>query len=244
MARDGQGMADTPSGTTPDRELVAGPATPRVKIRRHAERARYDRATVDAILDSALVCHLGVVVDGEPLVLPTGFGRVGDTVYLHGAAGNASLHAALGGACLTVTHVDGLVLARSLNGHSMNFRSVVVRGRGRLVTDPQERLVAMRAIVEHAVPGRWDEARAPSERELAATAIVAIPLAEVSAKVRTGPPLDPESDRALPVWAGELPLRLVADAPRPDPGLAAGIAEPPSVAGLRRKFAPPAPAGN
>jgi hypothetical protein len=126
----------------------------------------------------------------------------------------------------------------------MNFRSVVVRGRGRLVTDPQERLVAMRAIVEHAVPGRWDEARAPSERELAATAIVAIPLAEVSAKVRTGPPLDPESDRALPVWAGELPLRLVADAPRPDPGLAAGIAEPPSVAGLRRKFAPPAPAGN
>jgi nitroimidazol reductase NimA-like FMN-containing flavoprotein (pyridoxamine 5'-phosphate oxidase superfamily) len=235
---------DDTFGTAPDRRPDDGPATPRVRLRRHAERAHYDRATIDAILDSALVCHLGVVVDGEPLVLPTGFGRVGDTLYLHGAAANAGLRAALTGACLTVTHVDGLVMARSLNGHSMNFRSVVVRGRGRLVTDPQERLVALRSIVEHAVPGRWDEAREPSARELAATAIVAIPLAEVSAKVRTGPPQDPEDDRALPVWAGELPLRLVADAPMPDPGLAAGIPEPPSLAGLRRRFAPPAPAGS
>jgi nitroimidazol reductase NimA-like FMN-containing flavoprotein (pyridoxamine 5'-phosphate oxidase superfamily) len=178
-----------------------------------------------------------VVVDGQPLVLPTGFGRLGDTLYVHGAAGNLSLRAALAGACVTVTHLDGLVMARSLLNHSMNYRSAVVRGRGRPVTDAQERRVAMRAIVEHIAPGRWNEARAPSDRDLAATTIIALDLTEVSAKVRSGPPQDPEDDLDLPVWAGELPLRLTADAPRPDPRLAVAVPEPPSLAGLRRRFA-------
>ena len=220
-----------------------GPASPRVQVHRHAERARYDRETIDAILDEALICHLGVVIDGEPLVLPTGFGRVGDTLYLHGAAANRSLAAALDGVCITATHVDGLVLARSAFGHSMNFRSVVVRGRARAVTDPEERREALLAVVEHGIPGRWAEVRQPSAKEFESTSVIAVDLAECSAKVRTGPPLDPVSDRDLPVWAGEIPLRLVAGAPRPDPHLKAGIDEPPSVAEVLRRFPGPAPTG-
>jgi nitroimidazol reductase NimA-like FMN-containing flavoprotein (pyridoxamine 5'-phosphate oxidase superfamily) len=215
---------------------IAGPASPRVQVRRHADRARYDRATIHAILDAALICHVGVIVDGEPLVLPTGFGRDGDTLYLHGAAANRSLQAALQGVCVTVTHLDGLVLARSAFGHSMNYRSVVVRGRARPVTDPEERGRALRAVVEHLVPGRWAEVRQPSPKELEATAVIAVDLAECSAKVRTGPPLDPASDRALPVWAGEIPLRTVAEPPLPDVDLGAGIGQPPSVTAIRRRF--------
>ena len=150
----------TPSAT-PRRPGEGGPASPRVEVRRHPDRARYDRATIDAILDAALICHLGVVVDGEPLVLPTGFGRLGDTLYLHGATANRSLAAALEGACVTVTHLDGLVMARSAFGHSMNYRSAVVRGRARAVTDPVEKRAGLRAVVEHALPGRWDEVRQP-----------------------------------------------------------------------------------
>jgi len=225
-----------------DRESP-GPASPRVQLHRHPERARYDRETVDAILDEALICHLGVVVDGEPLVLPTGFGRVGDTLYLHGAATNRSLAAALDGVCITVTHVDGLVLARSAFGHSMNFRSVVVRGRARAVTDPEERRAALMAVVEHGIPGRWAEVRQPSAKEIEITTVIAVDLAECSAKVRSGPPLDPVADHHLPVWAGEVPLRLVAGAPRPDPQLAEGIDLPPSVAEVRRRFPGPTPAG-
>jgi hypothetical protein len=221
----------------------AGPASPRVQVHRHPERARYDRETIDTILDEALICHLGVVVDGEPLVLPTGFGRVGDTLYLHGAATNRSLAAAQDGVCITVTHVDGLVLARSAFGHSMNFRSVVVRGRARLVTDPEERRAGLVAVVEHSLPGRWAEVRQPSAKEIETTAVIAVDLAECSAKVRAGPPLDPVSDRDLPVWAGEVPLRLVAGAPRPDPDLVEGIDEPPSVAEVLRRFPGPTPAG-
>lgn len=225
------------SGGRPGTVPEADPASPRVRVRRHPERARYDRATVDAILDSALICHLGVVIDGEPLVLPTGFGRLGDTLYLHGAAANRSLQAALDGACVEVTHLDGLVLARSLVNHSMNYRSVVVRGRGRLVTEAQERLAALRAIVEHAVPGRWDEARVPDDREMAMTTVVAIGLDEVSAKVRSGPPADAEGAGEPSVWSGELPLRVTAEMPRPAPRPAGAAPEPPSLARLRRRFA-------
>jgi hypothetical protein len=221
----------------------AGPASPRVQLHRHPERARYDRETIDAILDEALICHLGVVIDGEPLVLPTGFGRVDDTLYLHGATTNRSLAAALDGVCITVTHVDGLVLARSAFGHSMNFRSVVVRGRARAVTDPEERRAALVAVVEHGIPGRWAEVRQPSAKEIESTTVIAVDLTECSAKVRTGPPLDPVSDHGLPVWAGEIPLRLVAGAPRPDPHLSEGIDEPPSVTEVLRRFPGPAPAG-
>jgi hypothetical protein len=222
---------------------VGHPASPRVEVRRHPDRARYDRETVDAILDEAVVCHIGVMVGGEPLVLPTSFGRVGDTLYLHGAAANRSLAAALEGVCVTVTHLDGLVLARSAFGHSMNYRSVVVRGRGRAVTDPQERLAALRAIVEQAIPGRWDEVRRPTEKELATTAVIAVDMGERSAKVRTGPPLDPVSDRRLPVWAGEIPLRVVAGHPRADLDPDSGVQEPASVARALRRFPGPAPHG-
>jgi len=221
----------------------AGPASPRVQLHRHPERGRYDRETIDAILDQALICHLGVVVDGEPLVLPTGFGRIDDTLYLHGAATNRSLAAALEGVCITVTHVDGLVLARSAFGHSMNFRSVVVRGRARAVTDLEERRAALVAVVEHGIPGRWAEVRPPTAKEIEITTVISVDLAECSAKVRTGPPLDPVADRGLPVWAGEVPLRLVAGAPRPDPHLTEGIDEPQSVAEVLRRFPGPAPAG-
>ena len=214
----------------------SAPASPRVEVRRHPDRARYDRASIDAILDAALVCHVGVVVDGEPVVLPTGFGRAGDTLYLHGAAANRTLRAALEGVCVTVTHLDGLVLARSAFGHSMNYRSVVVRGRARAVTDPEERRNALRVVMDHLLPGRWDEVRQPSDKELETTAVIAVDLADCSAKVRSGPPLDPASDRRLPSWAGEVPLRLVAGTPLPDPALRPGIGESPSVAAVGRRF--------
>ena len=230
------GPRSASAGSPPPRSPSATPASPRVQLHRHPERARYDRETIDAILDEALICHLGVVVGGEPLVLPTGFGRVGDTLYLHGAAANGSLAAALEGVCITVTHVDGLVLARSAFSHSMNFRSVVVRGRARAVTDPEERLAGLRAVVEHFIPGRWAEVRQPSPKELQTTIVIAVDLAECSAKVRSGPPLDPASDRKLAVWAGEVPLRLVACPPRPASDLLEGIDSPPSVAAVLRRF--------
>jgi hypothetical protein len=155
---------------------------------------------------------------------------VDDTLYLHGAATNRSLAAALDGVCITVTHVDGLVLARSASGHSMNFRSVVVRGHARAVTDPEERRAALVAVVEHGIPGRWAEVRPPSAKEIESTTVVAVDLAECS-------------DRGLRVWAGEIPLRLVAGAPRPDPHLSEGIDEPASVTEVLRRFPGPAPAG-
>ena len=215
---------------------AVGPASPRVEIRRHAERARYDRGTIDAILDGALICHLGVIADGEPLVLPTAFGRVGDTLYLHGAAANRSLRAALEGVCVTVTHVDGLVMARSASGHSLNFRSVVVRGRARAVTELEERRAGLRAVMEQVAPGRWEEAGEPAEDQIETTMVIAVDLAECSAKVRSGPPLDPASDRGLAVWAGEIPLRLVAGDPVPDTGMGPGIAEPASVRRAQQRF--------
>ena len=215
----------------------AGPVTPRVEIRRHAERGRYDRDTLLSILDEGFICHLGVVVDGRPMVVPTTYGRIGDTLYLHGAATNRSLAAALDEVCVTVTLVDGLVLARSLFGHSINFRSAVVMGRARPITDAGERRAALEAIVEQIAPGRWSEARLPTPKELENTTVIALDLSEASAKVRTGPPLDPASDRRLPVWAGELPLRQVAGSPRPDGDLDPSISVPESVHRLRDRFA-------
>jgi nitroimidazol reductase NimA-like FMN-containing flavoprotein (pyridoxamine 5'-phosphate oxidase superfamily) len=227
--------SDAPSHATGG----AGPVSARVRVRRHADRGRYDAATVEAILDAALICHVGVVEDGQPLVLPTGFGRAGRTLYLHGAVANRSLRLALEGVCVTVTLLDGLVLARSVFSHSMNYRSVVVRGRARPVTDPAEKLAALRAITEHLVPGRWAEVRTPSPTELAATAVIALDMEECSAKVRSGPPRDEAPDRSLPVWAGEVPLHLVAGSPRRDEHVSTGIAEPPSVAAARGRFAAP-----
>jgi nitroimidazol reductase NimA-like FMN-containing flavoprotein (pyridoxamine 5'-phosphate oxidase superfamily) len=193
--------------------------TDRTSVMRLPKRASYDRALVYQILDEGFVCHVGFVVDGTPRVIPTAYGRVGDVLYLHGAKASRMLKALAGGAeaCVTVTLVDGLVLARSAFHHSMNYRSVVVFGRASAVEDPREKLAAMRAFSEHLIPGRWSEVREPNGRELAATLVLSLPLAEVSAKVRAGSPADDEEDLALPVWAGELPLRLVAGEPVRDP---------------------------
>jgi nitroimidazol reductase NimA-like FMN-containing flavoprotein (pyridoxamine 5'-phosphate oxidase superfamily) len=208
--------------------------TERTQVRRLPERAAYDRATVHAILDEGFLCHLGFVVDGQPYVIPTGYARVGDTVFLHGSTGSRlGLRPGMD-VCVTVTLVDGLVLARSAFHHSMNYRSVMAIGRLRPVTDPGEKEVALRALVEHIVPGRSDEVRGGDPRELAATAVVALPLDEVSAKVRTGPPKDDEPDYDLPIWAGVLPLALIPGEPAPDPVLDPSIPTPAHVVSWSR----------
>ena len=184
------------------------------------------------MLDAGLVCHLGLVRDGAPVVLPTGYGRVGDTVYVHGSTGAGYLRIADGApVCLTVTHVDGIVYARSVFSHSMNYRSAVVHGVARLVTDPGEQQAALRAIVEQLSPGSWDHAREPTGRELAATAVFASDLGEASVKIRTGPPGDDESDIAAGGrWAGVLPVHTGFGRPEPDPTLEPGTAVPAHVA--------------
>jgi uncharacterized protein len=206
------------------------PATERTRVRRLPERGAHDRATVHAILDEGFVCHLGFVVDGQPYVIPTGYARVGETIYLHGSTGSRlGLRPGMD-VCVTVTLLDGLVLARSAFHHSMNYRSVMALGRTRPVDDPDEKEAALRALVEHIVPGRSAEIRGGNRRELAATAVLALPLSEVSAKVRTGPPKDDDEDYALPIWAGVLPLTLVPGSPDPDPLLDPSVPLPPHVA--------------
>jgi nitroimidazol reductase NimA-like FMN-containing flavoprotein (pyridoxamine 5'-phosphate oxidase superfamily) len=184
--------------------------TARVEVRRLPARARYDRDTITAILDEGLVCHLGFVTDSTPYVLPTIYARVGDTLYVHGAPASRMLRTARDApsVCLTVTLLDGLVLARSVFHHSVNYRSVVVVGPATQVVDPGEKLAAAKALVEHVCRGRWADARPPTDGELRATLMLRIGLDEASAKVRSGPPADDEEDLALPVWAGELPLRV------------------------------------
>lgn len=211
--------------------------TERTAVRRLAGRASYDRALVHAILDEALICHLGFVVEGKPVVLPTIHTRVGEVLYVHGSAASRMLRTLRDGveACVTVTLLDGLVLARSAFHHSMNYRSVVVFGKAREVGARGEKLAALAALVEHVVPGRGDSARPPNESELKQTLVLALPLEEVSAKVRTGGPIDDEEDYALPVWAGELPLTLTPGAPIADPRLHPGTALPEHVAAYRRR---------
>ncbi|WP_245820837.1 pyridoxamine 5'-phosphate oxidase family protein [Geodermatophilus pulveris] len=202
--------------------------TPRSTVRRGAKRARTDRAELHAVLDAGLVGHLGVVLDGAPVVLPTGYGRRGDTLYVHGSTGAASLRAAAAGGpvCFTVTLVDGVVYARSAFHHSMNYRCAVVHGLARPVTDPGELLLGLEALTEHLAPGSWTATRQPDRRELAATALLALDLTEASVKVRTGPPADDERDLPGGVWAGVLPLRTEAGEPEPCPQLPPGTAVP------------------
>jgi nitroimidazol reductase NimA-like FMN-containing flavoprotein (pyridoxamine 5'-phosphate oxidase superfamily) len=204
------------------------PPSERATVKRLPRRAAYDRATIDAILDEGLICHVGIVVDGAPVVVPMIHVRVGDTVYLHGSPASRTLQAIADGAeaCLTVTLLDGLVLARSAFHHSMNYRSAVLFGKGRAVEDPAEKTTALHALSEHVVAGRWADVRAPNQRELRQTLVVALPIREVSAKVRTGPPLDDEEDYALPMWAGVVPLQLTAGAPVADAQLKPGVAAP------------------
>ena len=202
--------------------------TERTTLKRLPKRAEYDREAVHRILDEGFICHVGFVVEGQPFVIPTGYARSGDTLFIHGSQASRMLRAVGKGidVCLTVTLVDGLVLARSAFHHSMNYRSVVVFGQATVVDDAEEKLTALRALSEHMIPGRWDEVRGPSEQEMKATVVLSLPLAEVSAKVRTGPPLDDEDDYELEVWAGVIPLRLATEAPIADPRLPLDIDVP------------------
>ena len=208
--------------------MLGGGASERTRVRRLPDRGVYHRRAIDAILDDALVCHLGFVHEGHPYVVPTLFARVDDAVYVHGSAASRMLRGLRGGldACLTVTLVDGLVLARSIFHHSINYRSVVALGRAVEIEERDEKLRALEAFSDRVVPGRWLDVRQPSRQELKATTILRLPLDEASAKVRTGPPKDEEQDYGLPVWAGVIPLALSAGERGPDPRLAPGLDPP------------------
>lgn len=212
------------------------PVSPRTTLRRLPSRGRFDRASVNSILDEALLCHVGFVVEGQPFVIPTIHARLGDRLYVHGSAASRMLRTLGGGVpvCVTVTLLDGLVLARSAFHHSMNYRSVVVLGTAQEATDAAEKETALTAIVEHVMRGRSAQVRPPNPLELKATSVLSLPIEEASAKIRTGPPVDDEEDYALPVWAGVLPLSLVAGAPVDDPRLPAGMAPPANVSAYRR----------
>ena len=225
----------------PDRVTAASPPSERVRVRRKRERGCYDRGVIDAILDEALIAHLGIVDEtGQPFVTPTLHARCGDVVYCHGSSASRTLRALGAGApaCLTVSLLDGLVLARAAMHHSANYRSAMLIGQATIVEDPAEKHGALRAIVEHIVPGRWDDVRAPTENELKATSVLALPIDEASAKVRSGGPLDDEQDYALPAWAGVIPLTSTARSPEPDPRLRAGITPPPYATAYRRPGSP------
>ena len=192
--------------------------TPRTRVIREAERGVYDREVAYQILDEGFLCHVGFVADGQPFVIPTSYGRKDDSLYVHGSAASRMLRQMKEGVpvCVTVTLLDGLVLARSVFNHSMNYRSVVILGKATLVDEAAEKLEALRLLSEHIIPGRWDDARQPNERELKATSVLRVPIEEFSAKVRTGPPVDDEEDYAFPTWAGVVPLEMKIGAPLND----------------------------
>jgi nitroimidazol reductase NimA-like FMN-containing flavoprotein (pyridoxamine 5'-phosphate oxidase superfamily) len=195
-------------------------STPRTALRRHRERGVSDRAALYEVLDTGLICHFGVIADGAPVVLPTAYGRDGDTLYLHGSSANGMFGAADGQqVCVTVTHMDGLVCARSVFSHSVNYRSAVVFGTATLVRDDDERWQALRIITDHLIPGRWAAARQPTKKEMAATAVLSLPLTEASVKIRTGMPADEPEDCGLDVWAGVLPMAVTFGEPTPDPAM-------------------------
>jgi len=193
----------------------------RTRVVREPHRGVYDRETAYRILDEGFLCHIGFVADGQPYVIPTSYGRKGDSLYIHGSAASRMLRHMKEGlpVCVTVTLLDGLVLARSVFNHSMNYRSVVVLGKASLVDDPEEKIDALRSISEHIIPGRWADARQPNDRELKQTSVLRLPIDEFSAKVRGGPPIDDEEDYSFPTWAGVVPLQLKAGEPINDPRL-------------------------
>jgi uncharacterized protein len=192
--------------------------TSRTRVVREPERGVYDRAAAYSILDEGFICHVGFALDGQPFVIPTSYGREGDVLYIHGSSASRMLRSLDNGVavCVTVTLLDGLVMARSIFNHSMNYRSVVVLGTATLVTDPVEKLEALRLLSEHIIPGRWNEVRQPNEKELKATSVLRLPITEFSAKVRQGPVVDNEEDYEFPVWAGVVPLTLTAASPIDD----------------------------
>lgn len=213
------------------------PQTERTTLKRLPARGVYDRDVVYQILDEGFICHVGFAAEGRPFVIPTGYARVENQLYIHGSQASRMLRTLKTGidVCVTVTLVDGLVLARSAFHHSMNYRSVLVFGLATLVDSPDEKLAALRAFSEHVVPGRWEEVRQPNEQELKSTTVLSLELEEVSAKVRTGPPLDEEEDYELEVWAGVVPMRLVAGVPIADPQLPSNIEPPPYASDYKRR---------
>ncbi len=214
-------MSFNPNSTNSEATSVSSTApTPRTRVVREPQRAVYDRGVVNQILDEAFLCHVGFVVDGQPFVIPTSYGRAGDVLYIHGSVASRMLRNLDQGipVCITVTLLDGLVLARSVFNHSMNYRSVVILGTATLVADPAEKLAALRALAEHIIPGRWDDARQPSEKELKVTSVLRVPITEFSAKVRTGPPIDDKEDYSFPTWAGVIPLEMTVGAAICDEG--------------------------
>lgn len=202
--------------------------TDRTKVKRLPARGAYDRETIHTILDEAFICHVGFVVDGQPYVIPTGYARIDDSLYIHGSTASRMLRNLSEGVdvCITVTLVDGLVLARSAFHHSINYRSVVILGRAEPVEDADEKLKALEAFTEHVIPGRWPEIRWPSELELKATSVLRLPINEASAKMRMGDPKDDDEDYAMNVWAGVVPLSISIGEPVPDSRLSDGIPVP------------------
>ena len=212
------------------------PRTSRTNLKRLPKRGHFDHDTVNAILDEGFICHVGFVVDGQPFVIPTGYARVDDKLYLHGSQASRMLRSLVQGidVCITVTLIDGLVLARSAFHHSINYRSVVVFGKAQQVVDREEKIKALFALSEHIIKNRWDDVREPTEEELVQTTVLVLPLEEVSAKIRTGPPLDDDEDYDLPIWAGVLPLKLVAGEPVTDPQMRVEADPPDYVKNYRR----------
>ena len=210
--------------------------TERTRVVREPHRGAYDRETIYKILDEGFVCHVGFAAEGQPFVIPTLYARVGDAIYFHGSAASRMLRGAATGipVCITVTLTDGLVLARSVFNHSINYRSVVALGKAELVNEPAEKLKALHAFTNTIVPGRWEDARVPNEKELKATSILKLELSEVSAKIRSGPVMDDEEDYALPIWAGIVPMHLQAEPPIRDERCDASIATPEYAAHYRR----------
>jgi nitroimidazol reductase NimA-like FMN-containing flavoprotein (pyridoxamine 5'-phosphate oxidase superfamily) len=211
--------------------------TPRTRLVREAERAVYDREAAYRILDEGFLCHVGFVVDGQPFVIPTSYGRKDDSLYIHGSAASRMLRQMKESVpvCITVTLLDGLVLARSIFNHSMNYRSVVILGKATLVDQPEEKLEALRLLSEHIIPGRWNDVRQPSEKELKATSVLRLPIEEFSAKVRSGPAIDDEEDYSFPTWAGVVPLEMKTGEPIPDARLLAGQNTPEYAINYRRE---------
>ncbi|MHB8394589.1 MAG: pyridoxamine 5'-phosphate oxidase family protein [Candidatus Dormibacteria bacterium] len=217
--------------------------SPRTTVRRHPERAAYDRKTINAVLDEAFICHIGFVVDGVPWVMPTMYARAGDILYVHGSPVSRMLTAASGGAevCVTVTLLDGLVLARSVFHHSMNYRSVVLVGRPEEVTDTEEKFAAFKALVDHVIPARWDDSRQPTAKELKATKVLRLDIREASCKLRTGGPGDPSPDAELPIWAGVIPVLTKVGDPIPAFDLPVGVEVPAYVSHYQRSDTPSEP---
>jgi uncharacterized protein len=240
-------LAASPSQAVPATDSPTGgkpplSATERTRHRRFRQLGRVDRESLYAVLDAGFIAHLGVIAGGWPMVIPTCYGFTTDTLYLHGSVASQSLNTADTPACVTITLTDALVLARSVFEHTINYRSAMIYGQPRLVTDPAERLAGLRCITEHVAPGQWDYARQPSRKELAAVRLLALSLEEASVKIRTGPPDDADSpDAALGLWAGELPLATTWQQPIPDPALASGIPVPAHISTRARTRADQSP---